>query len=56
MGDDRLAAGGGGVEVGVEDAGGGGILELAGRAFADVEVRAAELGLQGPGGAADHRF
>ena len=56
VGDDRLAAGGGGVEVSVEDAGGGGELELAGRAFADVEIGAAELGLEQTGGAAEDAF
>src|SRR5687768_16041454 len=56
MRDDRLATGRRRVEVGVEDAGGGGELEHTGGAYADVEFRAAELRLERGGGSADHRF
>ena len=53
MGDDGLAAALGRVEIGVEDAGAVGELELSGRALADVEGGLAELGFEHPGGSAE---
>jgi epoxyqueuosine reductase len=54
MGDDRLASGGGRVEIGVEDAGRPGELQLSGATLANVEGGLAELGLEQARVAADH--